>query len=270
MGVYKFIAVTLLIPAALASQSPPIHALPDGVMFEFSNIADLFASRLVAAFDSIPAERYGYAPTPAQQSIGYIAQHLETANYSLCGRFGALKHSATTKDELPDTVKARWPKDTLVARLDASLRFCDAALAGMAHLNSAAVANDLLSFETDLAEHYSQVSNYMRSLGLVPPSALPPRTRNAIELPRSALSQYVGMYELAEGVNLEVTLRDGVLMIRSTIGGPAVPTSPESVSDFFVNGSNTEFTFTRDASGKITGLIIHQYGRDRTARRLRS
>jgi hypothetical protein len=264
----RLIAAMLLIPAALASQSSPIHALPDGVMFEFSNIADLFASRLVAAFDSIPAERYGYAPTPAQQSIGYIAQHLEAANYGLCGRFGALKHSATPKDELPDTVKARWPKDTLVARLDASLRFCDAALAGMAHLNSAAVANDLLSFETDLAEHYSQISSYMRSLGLVPPSALPPKTHKAIELPRSVLSQYVGMYELAEGVNLEVTLRDGVLMIRSTIGGPPVPATPESASDFFVTGSNTEFTFAHGTDGKVAGLVIRQYGRDRVAPRL--
>jgi hypothetical protein len=26
---------------------------------------------------------------------------------------------------------------------------------------------------TDLAEHYSQVSSYMRLMGLVPPSALP-------------------------------------------------------------------------------------------------
>ena len=28
---------------------------------------------------------------------------------------------------------------------------------------------------TDLAEHYAQVASYMRQLGMVPPSALPPR-----------------------------------------------------------------------------------------------
>jgi uncharacterized damage-inducible protein DinB len=34
-------------------------------------------------------------------------------------------------------------------------------------------ARCLILLVTDLAEHYSQISNYMRLLGLVPPSALP-------------------------------------------------------------------------------------------------
>jgi hypothetical protein len=264
------IAAIILIPASLACQTPATRELPDGVVFEFANFADLFGSRLVAAFDSIPAVRYGFAPTRSQQTVGYIAQHLEAANYSLCGEFSTLKHSGTPKDASPDSVKALWPKDTLVARLDASLRFCDAALAATAHVNSAAAARNLLMFETDLAEHYSQISNYMRSLGLVPPSALPPRARMPIELPLPALRQYVGEYELAGGVNIEVTLRlrDATLLIRSTLGGPPQPVSPESASAFFIPGSDAQFTFTRDASGKVTGLIIHQYGRDRVARRL--
>src|SRR5881396_3681817 len=96
-----------------------------GIMFIFERSADVYGSRLVAAFDSIPATRYDYRPTPAQQSIGYIAQHLEDANYSLCEHLGVLKHPRTPKDSLSDTVKAQWPKDTLVERLEASLRFCD-------------------------------------------------------------------------------------------------------------------------------------------------
>ena len=157
-------------------------------MSQFVRFADIFGSRLVAAFDSIPAARYEYRPTSSQQTVGYIAQHLEAANYSLCERLGNAKHPKTAKDSLADTLKARWPKDSLVARLDASLRFCDTALERLDQVNSAELASNLLAFETDLAEHYSQISTYMRLLGLVPPSALPPKQRTAIELPTSALS----------------------------------------------------------------------------------
>ena len=263
------IVVALLLPASLASQSPATRQSPDGVMLEFMRFADIFGSRLVAAFDSIPAARYGYRPTPAQQTIGYIAQHLEDANYSLCGRLGELKHPRTPKDSLADTVKARWPKDTLVARLEASLRFCDTAMAGAGPLNSAALASTLLAFETDLAEHYSQLSSYMRLLGMVPPSALPPRRRTPIELPASALSPYVGLYRLAAGLELEVTLRDGALFIRSNTGGGAVRLWPESGRDFFVNEADAQVTFTRDANGTVAGLVLHQYGRDRPATKVR-
>src|SRR5436189_2707384 len=122
------IVLTLVLPSVLAGQSPPTPEVPNAVMFEFITFAEFFGSRLVAAFDSIPAARYDYRPTPSQQTFGYIAQHLENANYSLCGRLGVLKHPRTPKDSLSDTVKAQWPKDTLVHRLEASLRFCDTAM----------------------------------------------------------------------------------------------------------------------------------------------
>ena len=261
--------IALLLPATLAAQSPATREPPDGVMLAFQRFADVFGSRLVAAFDSIPAARYDYRPTPSQQTIGYIAQHLEDANYSLCERFGDLKHPRTAKDSLADTVKARWPKDTLVTRLRASLRFCDTAMERVGHLQSAAIASTLLAFETDLAEHYSQLATYMRLLGMVPPSALAPRPHTAIELPASALSPYVGVYQLAPGLELDLTMRDGALFIRSTTGGAAVRLWPESSGDFFVKEADAQVTFTRDASGTVTGLVLHQYGRDRPARKIR-
>jgi hypothetical protein len=259
----------LVLPTALAAQSPAPHESPDGVMFTFERFADVFGGRLVAALDSIPAARYDYRPTPSQQTIGYIAQHLEDANYKLCERLGELKHPRTPKDSLSGTIKARWPKDTLVARLEASLRFCDTAMEHVGQLRSAALASTLLAFETDLAEHYSQLSTYMRLLGMVPPSALPPRRRTAIELPAPALSPYVGVYQISRGLELHVTMQDGALFIRSTAGGAAVHLWPESSSDFFVNEVDAQVTFTRDANGTVTGLVLHQYGRDRPASKIR-
>lgn len=261
--------VQLLLPGALAAQASSTRGSPNAVIIQFERFADIFGSRLVAAFDSIPAARYEYRPTSTQQTVGYIAQHLENANYSLCERFGSAKHPRTAKDSLADTLKARWPKDTLVARLEASLRFCDTALERLDQLNSAELAANLLAFETDLAEHYSQISAYMRLLGLVPPSALPPKQRTAIELPASALSQFVGAYELALGLELVVTMRDGALAVRSTAGGDAVRLWPESASDFFVKEADAQITFTRNPRGIVTGLVLHQFGRHRQASKIR-
>ncbi|HEY0780622.1 MAG TPA: DUF3471 domain-containing protein [Gemmatirosa sp.] len=277
------LGTALLLPAALAAQAPATGAAtgsaathtpatresPDGVMLAFARFADLFGSRLVAAFDSIPEARYGYRPTPAQQTVGTIAEHLEDANYELCERLGDLKHPRTAKDSLADTVKARWPKDTLVTRLRASLRFCDTALDQVTHVQSAALANTLLAFETDLAEHYSQLSTYMRLLGLVPPSALPPRARPVVALPASELARYVGAYQLAPGIALELAMRDTALFVRSTTGGAAVRLWPESSTEFFVKEADAQVTFARDAGGTVTGLVLHQYGRDRPAIKIR-
>jgi hypothetical protein len=267
MRVPVAVAVGFLLPASLGAQQQPARAPQDGVMVTFVRFADIFGSRLVDAFDSIPASRYDYKPMPAQQTIGYIAQHLEDANYSLCERASTLKWKKTAKDSLPDTVKARWPKDTLVARLRASLRFCDTALESVPKLDSPALAATLLAFETDLAEHYSQLSVYMRLIGLVPPSALPPKTQTAIELPASSLSPFVGTYDLATGIQIFITVRDGALFVASSNGGDPIRLWPESPTSFFVKEADAQIAFTRDGSGKFTALVLHQFGRDRTATR---
>lgn len=262
------IGLVLTLPPTLAAQAPAAGAARDGVMLAFENFADIFGSRLVAAFDSIPASKYEYKPTPVQQSIGYIAQHLENANYALCDRLGELKHPRTAKDSEADTVKARWPKDTLVKRLRASLRYCDTAMQQVTKLETASRASSLLAFETDLAEHYSQLAVYMRLLGMVPPSALPPKQRVAIELPTAALARNVGVYQLAPGQEFEVTVREGALFIKPTNGG-ALRLWPESGNDFFVKEADAQITFTRDASGTATGFVLHQYGRDRPVTKIR-
>jgi hypothetical protein len=260
--------VTLLLPTTLAAQTSAAPASSNAVVTQFVRFADIFGSRLVAAFDSIPATRYEYRPTPSQQTVGYIAQHLENANYGLCERLGTAKHPRTAKDSLADTLKARWPKDTLVTRLEASLRFCDTALERLDAVKSAELASTLLAFETDLAEHYSQLSVYMRLLGMVPPSALPPKPRTPIELPASALSRFVGTYELAPGSELVVTMRDGALFVQGSTGA-AVRLWPESMTDFFVKEVDAQVTFTRNANGEVTGLVLHQYGRHRPATKVR-
>jgi uncharacterized damage-inducible protein DinB len=264
----RSVALAAFVPAVLGAQAPARNSSEE-VMWSYEHFADIFGSRLVAAFDSIPASRYDYRPTSPQQTIGYIAQHVEQANYGLCAQFSDLTHPKTEKDALPDSVKARWPKDTLVARLRASLQFCDAALERVGRLESGELTSRLLAFETDLAEHYSQLSSYMRALGMVPPSALPTKKRTAIALPESALSPLVGVYQIAHGPQLFVTRRGVELFVRSSGGGDTIKLWPESRDEFFVNEVDAQITAMRDASGRVTALVLHQLGRDRTAPRTR-
>lgn len=184
------LVIALALPCALLAQQPTPSAasgVPNGVARTFLSFGQPYGGWLLMAFDSIPEKHYGFHPTPVQQTIGFIAQHLEGANYGLCSTFGTGKRVSTAKDSVADTLKARWPKDTLVARVRASLLFCAAEIQ---KLSDAQLADEmtidtpdgpqtvrraryLMLLITDLAEHYSQLASYMRLLGLVPPSALP-------------------------------------------------------------------------------------------------
>ena len=156
-----------------------------------------------------------------------------------------------------------------MARVEAALRFCDGTIEGLGPLESPAVARFLIGLETDLAEHYSQVSAYMRLLGMVPPSALPPAPRTAIELPASALEPYVGEYELARGWGIIVRMHDGGLFASSTLGGGEARLWPASATDFFAKDVDAQVTFVRDRAGAVTGMVVHQYYRNRTAHKIK-
>ena len=194
MRLHRVAAIALCFPLTLSAQQKPpaaeAHA-PNGVARTFLSFGPSYGGWLLMAFDSIPASQYGFRPTPAQQSVGYIAQHLENANYGLCSRFGEQKHVMSAKDSLADTIRAQWPKDSLISRVRASLVFCRDAIERLtdAQLGDGLTistpsgpqtvlrARDLMLLITDLAEHYSQLSSYMRLIGLVPPSALLRPTR---------------------------------------------------------------------------------------------
>lgn len=115
----------------------------------------------------------------------------------------------------------------------------------------------------------------MRQLGLVPPSALPPRRRVTIDLPADRMSPYVGTYDLpssafqgAPALLLVVRLGDAGLFVKST-GAPEVRLWPESPTDFFVKEVDAQITFTRSADGNVTGLVLHQNGEDRVGRKVK-
>jgi hypothetical protein len=177
------VAAAIVLPLALAAQQPA-GPVANPITQSYKASATRYAGWLTTAFDSVPASKYSYKPTPAQQTFGYIAQHLESANYSLCSRIGGTPWVQTARDSLADTVKMNWPKDTLTARLKASFTYCDAAMNSLTDPKlsdeitvgpnrTAARARFALGYVTDLVDHWSQVAVYMRLNGMLPPSAYP-------------------------------------------------------------------------------------------------
>lgn len=180
--------LAVCLPVALAAQATPASPPPNPITAAFKGRTMGLQRILAQAFDSIPEAKFGYKPTAAQLSIGYIAQHLATDNYLFCNAFGAMKPTLPATDTTTaDSIKATWPKDTLVAKLKASLTFCENAFA---QLDDSKLADQLsltfggtprtltrasmvLGHALDMADHYSQLANYMRLNNILPPTALP-------------------------------------------------------------------------------------------------
>jgi hypothetical protein len=182
------VLLALALPAGLAAQQPSAGPQPNPVTGVFRARTMALQRNLAQAFDSIPEALFPYKPTPAQLSIGYIAQHLASDNNFFCNQFGEMKAPVAAEDTATaDSVKATWPKARLMEKLTASFAFCEQAFAQLDDAKLAdqttmtfrgqsrqvVRANMVLGHALDMADHYSQLANYMRLNHLIPPTALP-------------------------------------------------------------------------------------------------
>ena len=188
MKLFHLAILTLAAPISLAAQQPLAALPPNPLTATFRARISTLHRNIAQAFDSIPESKFSYKPTPAQLSIGYIAQHIADDDYFFCNSFGAMKGTRAAEDTATaDSVKATWPKAKLVSRMKDSFAFCDQALN---QLDDAKLVEPVtitfggnqrtvvrggmtLLHALDLADHYSQLANYMRLNNLTPPTALP-------------------------------------------------------------------------------------------------
>ena len=166
-------ACTLLALAGstLEAQNPVATAL--------QAFAGRAARNLIAAAEEIPADKYGYKPTPAQMSFAEIQVHLANeGNDELCGKLTGIP---VPKRAAVDTTTS---KEQLVARLKETFGFCETALAKLDDSklatpiqlfgpNPFSQAAAILITVGDWADHYSQEANYLRLNGVLPPTARP-------------------------------------------------------------------------------------------------
>lgn len=84
----------------------------------------------------------------------------------------------------------------------------------------------------------------------------------------AAFAPYVGEYELAPGFVLSVRQRDGRFFAQAT-GQPEFEIFATGPGEFFLKVVEAQLSFQRDAAGTVTGLVLHQGGRDMPAPKIR-
>jgi uncharacterized damage-inducible protein DinB len=169
----------LLLPLAAAAQTftpsaSPVTAAARGQLARHT-------TNLIAAAELLPADTYGYRPTPAQMTFGELIAHVVQTNVALCHAASGVPAPMTPA--ALKAVSAAEGKDALVAALRKSFEFCEQATARLqdASLGDEAVmfgqrtgmdrAGALLTIVVDWADHYSTAASYLRLNGLLPPSA---------------------------------------------------------------------------------------------------
>jgi uncharacterized damage-inducible protein DinB len=165
-------AVTMLAlaasPLALTAQANPVTS---GVR----EIATETGRNLLAAAQAMPAEKFGYKPTPAQMTFGELIAHILEDNSITCTAIGSTTIAAEPKLTPTDA------KDKLVAALGRSIAACNDALAKVTDAQLGAMvpyyghssprASAVLGLVADWSDHYSQQAMYLRLNGILPPSA---------------------------------------------------------------------------------------------------
>jgi len=103
-----------------------------------------------------------------------------------------------------------------------------------------------------VARHYSRI----------------PTERIAINVDSKIYDAYLGQYEIAPHVVLDIT-KEGEKLMSQTTGQPKMELLPESEIEFFIKGFTAQFVFVRDGSGHVTKLIINQEGQRLVAKKLK-
>ena len=134
------------------------------------------AKNTIAAFEAMPADKYGYQPTPAQMTFGHLAAHVVESNYYFCANVGNVPQPKMTE------LKGSEGKDALVAAVKSSFDFCSTAIA---KASDSTMSGDITWFDgkprarawaflglaSSLADHYGMAAMYLRLNGVLPPTA---------------------------------------------------------------------------------------------------
>ena len=117
------------------------------------------------------------------------------------------------------------------------------------------------------------VQNYKKSLELNPQNANATETLKRLEKKSASLDSkdydvYAGEYEVTPTFIVKVFKEGDKLMTQAT-GQPAIEIFPEAQNKFYARVVNAQVTFNRDDKGTVTGLVIHQNGRDLPGKKIK-
>ncbi len=173
-GLFVFVMLFAVVAARAQDTSVPVA---NPVSATVKSQLPRFAKNMVAAAEAMPAEKYGFKPTPEMNSFGHLVMHIVQSNNLLCSKISG----ATAPDaKLADTDA----KDKLVAGLKASFEFCTTALANVddSKLGESMIlfgnrpasrAAALIALSDGWNDHYGAQAIYLRLNGILPPTAQP-------------------------------------------------------------------------------------------------
>jgi hypothetical protein len=188
-------AVTLTAASARAQQAAPAASTPqpkaqsdaqemaklgtvaNPVSTAVKNQLPRFSKNMVAAAEAMPADKYGFKPTPEMNSFVHLVMHIAQSNNGLCSKISGMAAPDVKYSESD-------PKDKLVAALKASFEYCTTVLEKVDdsklgdpmmlpgnHPGSRAAA--LIVLSDDWYDHYGAQAIYLRLNGILPPTAQP-------------------------------------------------------------------------------------------------
>jgi hypothetical protein len=171
------LGLLVLFAASIASAQEHSAPVANPVSTTVKNQLTRFSKNMVAAAESMPAEKYGFKPTPEMNTFGHLIMHSVESNNLLCSKISG--------SPAPETKLAESDgKEKLVAALKTSFEFCGTALANVddSKLGESMVlfgnrpasrAAALIGLSSGWSDHYGAQAIYLRLNGILPPTAQP-------------------------------------------------------------------------------------------------
>jgi uncharacterized damage-inducible protein DinB len=163
------LAVSVATPLYAQQQANPVSAALKSQLATASR-------NLTAAAEAMPADKYGFKPTPAQMSFGQLVLHVAGANTFMCSTIAGTKPPQLAK------LEPTAAKETLVARVKESFAYCSKTLASVDDSKlgdtvpffggrTISRAGAMMDLTGDWADHYGASAIYLRLNGVLPPTA---------------------------------------------------------------------------------------------------
>ncbi len=136
-----------------------------------------YSKNMVAAAEAMPAEKYGFKPSPEMNSFGHLVMHIAQTNSILCAKVSGA--------DAPDVkYNESDPKEKLVALLKDSFEYCSKTLEKVDDSKlgdqmmvfgnrPASRAAAMMMLSGSWTDHYATEAIYLRLNGILPPTAQP-------------------------------------------------------------------------------------------------
>jgi len=162
------IAMPLILAAALHAQNA--NPLSADVQWAYAEVK----SDILRSAEKMPSEDYSFRPAPRVRTFGQILGHIAQEQYLyFCAPLQGEQKSV-------DIEPTKTTKADLIAALNDSFSYCDAAYGKMTDAQAAGIVNTGGSKSTRLRllwmnivhdqSHYGNLVTYLRMKGIVPPS----------------------------------------------------------------------------------------------------